>query len=87
MKKLALFSLLICLATARLGAQQATGTINGTVFDTQGAAVVSAEVTLTDPSTGFSRKTLSEGNGNYSVPQLPPSTYNLRVQAKGFSTV
>jgi len=87
MKKLALFTLLICLATARLGAQESTGTINGTVFDAQGAAVVNAEVTVTDPSTGSSRKTVSGGTGNYSLPLLPPSTYNLRVQATGFSTV
>jgi len=87
MKRLALFSLLIWLATARLGAQESTGTVNGTVFDAQGAAIVNAEVTITDPSTGFTRKTASGTTGNYSMPLLPPSTYTLRVQAKGFSTV
>ena len=87
MKKLALFLLFISLATARLGAQEATGTINGTVLDAQGAAVVNAEITVTDPSTSFTRKTVSGATGNYSVPQLPPSTYVLRVQAKSFSTV
>jgi hypothetical protein len=80
MKRLALFSLLIWLATARLGAQESTGTVNGTVFDAQGAAIVNAEVTITDPSTGFTRKTASGTTGNYSMPLLPPSTYTLRVQ-------
>jgi carboxypeptidase family protein len=87
MKKLALFLLFVSLATARLGAQQATGTINGSVLDAQGAAVVNAEVTVTDPSTGFERKTVSGSYGDYSLPLLPPSAYILRVQAKGFSTV
>lgn len=87
MKKLALFLLFVSLATARLGAQQATGTINGSVLDAQGAAVVNAEVTVTDPSTGFTRKTVSGSSGDYSLPLLPPSAYILRVQAKGFSTV
>jgi hypothetical protein len=87
MKKLALFSLLICLAAARLGAQEATGSINGTVFDAQGAAVVNADVSITDPSTGFNRTTVTGATGNYSMPLLPPSTYILRVHAPGFSTV
>ena len=85
MKKLVLLSLFLFLCFPFLWAQS-TGTIEGTVWDVQGLAVVNAQVTVTDPSTGFQRSTVTEGGGNYSIPLLPPGTYNLRVQATGFST-
>ena len=87
MKKLSLFLLFISLAMARLGAQESTGSINGSVLDPQGAVVVNAEVTVTDPATGFSRRTVTGTTGNYSIPLLPPSTYVLRVKAPNFATV
>src|SRR5260370_4930758 len=75
---------LVCLPAF---AQQTTGQIEGTVFDAQGAAVVGAEITATDPNTGFTRATISGSSGNYSIPLLPPGTYNLTVKSKGFSSV
>jgi hypothetical protein len=75
---------LVCQASF---AQQITGQIVGTVFDSQGAALASAEVTVTDPSNGFSRSTVSTSSGTYSLPLLPPGTYNMTVKAKGFATV
>lgn len=83
-----LWLFLFCVvSTTGLWAQMTTASINGTVLDVQGAAVANADITVTDPATGFSRKTVSGGTGEYSVPLLPPSTYTLRVQAKGFSTI
>lgn len=75
---------LACLPTF---AQQITGQIEGTIFDAQGAAVVGAEITVTDPNTAFTRTTISGSSGNYSIPLLPPGTYNLTVKAKGFAGV
>jgi Carboxypeptidase regulatory-like domain/TonB dependent receptor len=89
MRKLVLFILLVALSmmTLPVVAQEVGGTINGSVIDAQGAVVVNAEVTVTDPATGFSRKTVTGSTGNFSIPLLPPSTYTMRTQAKGFSTL
>lgn len=79
--------LLSFLSVASVWAQITTATLNGTVTDASGAAVANAEITVTNPDTGFSRTMESGSQGNYSVPELPPGTYNLTVKAKGFSTV
>ena len=88
MRKLLVLSLfLTVLSAAMLPAQETTGTINGTILDSQGAAIAKAKITLTNESTGYVRTGVSEGAGNYSVPLLPPGTYDMRVQASGFSPV
>jgi len=87
MKKLVLLLLFLITSAALVWAQNSTGALNGSIVDPQGAAVVNAQVTATDPNTGFSRSTVTGATGNYTIPQLPPGTYNLRVQATGFSTI
>ena len=49
----------LALACIPTFAQQITGQIEGTIFDAQGAAVVGAEITVTDPNTGFTRTTVA----------------------------
>src|SRR5579864_643581 len=83
-------SALVCglaLATYPSYAQQTTGQIEGTIFDAQGAAVVGAEITVIESSTGFTRTTISGSAGVYSIPLLPPGNYNMTVKAKGFASV
>jgi hypothetical protein len=77
----------IALATYSSFGQQTTGQIEGTISDSQGAALVGAEITVTEPSTGFTRTTISSNAGVYTIPLLPPGTYNMSVKAKGFSSV
>jgi len=83
---LAAISVLLVVSQPML-AQETTGQINGTIFDAQGAAVVGAEITATASSTGFRRTTMSTGSGTYSLPLLPPGSYNLTVKAPGFATL
>src|ERR1700732_2125402 len=93
MKNLAAISLFAVLISGLLltclpsSAQQTTGQIDGTIFDAQGAAVVGAEITATNPNTGFKRTATSSAAGTYSLPLLPPGTYSLTVKAKGFAGV
>ena len=63
---------------------QDTGYISGTVFDKSGAAVVGAEVVLTNIGGTLTRTTTTNDVGAYVVPGLPGDTYNLTVTAKGF---
>jgi hypothetical protein len=42
-------------------------------------------VTATQTGTGFSRPAVTDTDGLYVIPSLQPATYNLAVEAKGFS--
>ena len=50
---------MICLGSIGALAQLATGSIQGLVTDKTGAIVPDAEVTVSNPATGFSRKGVS----------------------------
>ena len=78
---------LVCLvfvAVAALNAQVA-GTVSGSVVDPSGAAVPGAVVSLRIAGTtadAFTAKTNS--SGEFSLASVPPKTYDLVVDAKGF---
>jgi Carboxypeptidase regulatory-like domain len=63
---------------------QDTGYISGTVIDKSGAAVVGAEITLTNAQGSLTRSTTSNSDGAYTIAGLPGDSYNLSVTAKGF---
>jgi len=64
--------------------QDVKGSVRGAVTDEQGAAVPGAEVTVSDPSTGFSRSATTGGDGVYNFPDLPLGTFKIRVTHAGF---
>ena len=65
-------------------AQGNAGRILGTVSDQTGAAVAGAMVTVTDTSRGTARTLVTDASGAYDAPNLTPSTYTVRGEAKGF---
>ncbi|HVP63608.1 MAG TPA: TonB-dependent receptor [candidate division Zixibacteria bacterium] len=67
--------------------QVSTAQMNGTVTDASGAVVPNATITVKDPATGFTRSTHSSTTGAWVIPNLPPSSYDLKVEGKGFATV
>jgi Carboxypeptidase regulatory-like domain len=70
------------------GAQStvATGSIQGTVTDQNGAVVPNASITITNKATGQSSKISSGGSGSYASGALIPGDYEVRIEAKGFRT-
>jgi hypothetical protein len=66
--------------------QNVKGSIRGTVTDEQGAAVPGSEVTISDPSTGFSRSATTGSDGVYNFPDLPLGTFRIRATHAGFKT-
>ncbi|MGB9403628.1 MAG: carboxypeptidase-like regulatory domain-containing protein, partial [Candidatus Acidiferrales bacterium] len=63
----------------------ATGALNGTVLDSSGAAIAGAEVQITDERTGIVVRSLpTSATGTFAAALLPPSTYTVVVNAKGF---
>ena len=75
--------LCVCFLSARLFAQS-SGSFTGTVVDSTGAAVAGAQVSVSDPTTGFRRSTVTNSDGNYFVGGLGASTYDIIITAPGF---
>src|SRR5258708_18809486 len=65
---------------------QDSGVITGSVRDNSGAAIPNATVTSSNESGTLSRTTVSNSDGEYSVPGLPAGTYDLTITATGFRT-
>lgn len=65
-------------------AQLNRGTITGLVTDSTGAAIPGAQVTVKQTATNQTTKVASSDSGQYNVPNLPPGTYDVTVEAKGF---
>lgn len=79
---------LFAAVTARAAYGQATtaaGTIQGTVTDTTGAVIPSANVTITNQQTGAALKTTTNGSGYYTSGPLIPGTYMVSVSHAGFA--
>jgi len=80
--------LLSILATTNVClAQSDTGRLQGTITDTQGAAVPGATVTVTNIGTGRQSTVTSSDLGYYSVQALPPGNYRVEITQKGFKKV
>jgi hypothetical protein len=76
------------LAMSVLGfAQSNTGSIVGTVTDPNGAVIANAKVTVTSNATGEAREFDSGDDGTYTVTNLEPGTYSVRVEGAGFKTL
>src|SRR5579863_5068651 len=61
-----------------------TATLKGTVYDQQGAVIAKASVTVTNPSTGFTKTVKVNADGSYAIPVLQPGNYQILVEAPGF---
>ncbi|MFZ1086825.1 MAG: carboxypeptidase-like regulatory domain-containing protein, partial [Terracidiphilus sp.] len=77
---LPLFFVLVCVGAFA----QANSEITGIVTDQTGAVVAGADVSVVDPTTGFTRATVSGPTGLFDIAGLNPANYNLTVTAKGF---
>jgi hypothetical protein len=79
--------LAVCLGLAsRANAQSATqGAIGGTIFDTSGAAIPDAPVSIVNDGTGAQFQVKSDASGYFKAPLLEPGTYTLSIAASGFA--
>ncbi len=67
--------------------QMGTGTVSGTVLDTNGDVLQGARVTLADPSGSVTRSMESGSDGQFAFTGLPPNIYKLTVSAPGMTTL
>jgi len=82
-----LLGLSIVLLPAASFGQVTTTNMSGTVTDSSGAAVPSAQVTVTNTGTGFTRTVQTGAQGEYHLEFLPIGNYNVEVSANGFKKV
>ena len=82
-----LFACLLCVVpfAARLAAQAGTGTLTGSIVDAQGGALPGATITVTEQATTAARTIVSDRDGVFRIPALPPGRYNLDITMEGFS--
>ena len=78
-------SAILSAAAPAFGQATASGNIVGTVTDTTGAALPSAQVTVTNTATDVKRTTKTNAQGEYRFDLLVPGTYSLTVQSTGFA--
>ena len=80
---LAVFSVMT-LASLNMFGQATSGSLVGTVFDASGAAVVGADVEVTNVATNVVTRAKTNGTGEYRADNLLPGTYRVTVKAQGF---
>jgi len=74
----------IVLAAVVSQAQTATGEVNGTISDPNGAAVPGAIVKLINQATKAESEATTNQNGYFTFVNLKPASYVLMVETKGF---
>src|ERR1700760_1918928 len=79
------FMLAIACARTSFG-QGITGSITGTVTDSSGAAIAGATVTILQVGTNATRVVTTSDVGSYTVTQLAPGSYDVKVDKNGFDS-
>ena len=72
------------LIAAPLHAQILYGSIVGVVQDAQGSSIPAATVTVVNKDTNLTQETVSNENGEYTLTNLQPGRYDVKVGLQGF---
>src|SRR5581483_2858448 len=69
---------------AVLPAQEFRSTLSGHVIDPQESSIPNAKILATENETGAKFQTVSNADGTYVLPFLPPGPYTITAEAPGF---
>jgi hypothetical protein len=75
----------LALACSAVGQEVSAG-ITGHVTDPSGASIADAKVTARDLDRDTTWPTITNTDGIYAFPRIPPGRYELKIEAKGFKT-
>jgi Carboxypeptidase regulatory-like domain/TonB-dependent Receptor Plug Domain len=68
-------------------AQSDASSLSGTVSDASGAMVSNAKVTVHNTATGGDRQITTNESGNFTLSNVTPGNYTVRVESTGFQSV
>ena len=77
-----------CLAVSTVAAGQTRATtadLGGTIVDQSSAVLPGATVTAQNADTNHTRSALTDEQGQFLIPALPPGTYTVRAEMHGFA--
>ncbi len=81
---LSALALIVAITSPAFAQQRASAGIYGSVFDSQGAVVPGAKISLLQVTTNQTRTTISNREGQYLFPLLPVGEYRISVERPGF---
>src|SRR6185437_15190169 len=76
--------LAVMFASLPLTSQVVTVTVQGRVYDSTGAVIPDAQVSVVNTATGLSRAATTDTNGDYQLALLPVGDYAVTANKKGF---
>lgn len=79
--------ILACFFAASSALTLSTATLTGRVTDSNAAAIVGAKVDANNIDTNLAFSTVTNGEGLFVIPNLPPGRYRIFVQKDGFTTI
>jgi hypothetical protein len=82
---LSVLMVLTLVPAAAIGQGVQTGTLTGTVKSVDGMTIADAAVVATSTALQGERTAVTDVNGVYSLPNLPPGTYTIRFAKEGLS--
>lgn len=80
-----LAGVLSLLFSVQIFSQQPSGTLSGVVTDINGAVIPGVKVTLTQIGPNIQRTTVTNASGLYRFVNLAAGSYEIRMEAQGFS--
>ncbi len=81
----AAFFLISFFSLAAYGQSGRSGSITGVVPDPSGAVVPNATVEAHNPVSGFSRTTVTDASGKFTIPNVSLNPYHLTITGAGFA--
>src|SRR5689334_12836399 len=76
--------LAVLFAAIPVFSQQFRGSLSGRVVDQQQGVIPNAKISVVENETGAKFNTVTNADGTYVVPFMPPGPYTLTVESQGF---
>ena len=86
-KFLSILAITLLLAPVAFSQSKETGALRGVVTDEQGATLPGVNVTVSSPSLMGVRTFVTDANGEFRFPALPPGEYQVKAELQGFGPV
>jgi hypothetical protein len=83
-KRIAFWVGCVGVLSGTLAAQNVTGLLTGIVSDPTGAVIPGATVVMTNQQTGIDRRSITNGDGFFSISGVLVGDYSITITAKGF---